>query len=203
MVLCHVSWAPQAFTWKSGWTFWPSECCWVPRMNIRMLLCSSSECWIFMMFFIWVHHGWMLDEFLGLPSTWCEICLSFILQKVAFPYASSFAGKGGIKYTKSVLDFVQERESSGSATSGPCFKEICLFTAQRSGYLWCKISFALLANFSPTTLFIGWSMRRHEHSDHQNVPFVLTLGWFVRLAFNVINPNSKDTTEVQWMQHLG
>jgi len=27
MVLCHVSWAPLAFTWKSGWTFWPSECC--------------------------------------------------------------------------------------------------------------------------------------------------------------------------------
>jgi len=27
MVLCHVPWAPLDFTWKSGWTFWPSECC--------------------------------------------------------------------------------------------------------------------------------------------------------------------------------
>jgi len=63
--------------------------------------------------------------------------------------------------------------------------------------------FALLANFSPTTLFIVRSMCRYEHSDHQNVPFVLTWGWFVRLTFDVISPNSEDTTEVQWMQHLG
>jgi len=27
MVFCYVSWAPLAFTWKSGWTFWPSKCC--------------------------------------------------------------------------------------------------------------------------------------------------------------------------------
>jgi len=46
MVLCHVSWAPLTFTWKSGWTFWSSECCCVlQNMNIKMLLCSSSECW--------------------------------------------------------------------------------------------------------------------------------------------------------------
>jgi len=27
MVLFHVSWGPPAFTLKSGWTFWTSECC--------------------------------------------------------------------------------------------------------------------------------------------------------------------------------
>ena len=36
MVLCHVSWVPLAFTWKSGWTFWTSECCFV--------LENTSEC---------------------------------------------------------------------------------------------------------------------------------------------------------------
>jgi len=29
------------------------------------------------------------------------------------------------------------------------------------------------------------------------------LGWFVRLASGVINPNSENKTEVQWLQHLG
>jgi len=29
------------------------------------------------------------------------------------------------------------------------------------------------------------------------------LGWFVRLASGAINPNSKNKTEVQWLQHLG
>ena len=31
MVLWHVSWVPQAFTWNSGWTVWS-------KMNFRMLL---------------------------------------------------------------------------------------------------------------------------------------------------------------------
>jgi len=68
-----------------------------------------------------------------------------------------------------------------------------------SDWLGQDLLFALLFNVPPTTLFIVWSMCRDEHSDHQNVPFVLYLGWFVRLAFNVINPNSKDTIEVQWL----
>jgi len=36
MILCHVSWDPLAFTWKSGWRFWTSECCCV--------LEDTSEC---------------------------------------------------------------------------------------------------------------------------------------------------------------
>lgn len=47
-----------------AWTFW------------------SSECLIFMMFFIWVHQGWMSDEFLDPFHTWHEICSSVILQKL-------------------------------------------------------------------------------------------------------------------------
>jgi len=40
-------------------------------------------------------------------------------------------------------------------------------------------------------------MCRDEHADLQKVPFVLTLGLFVRLTFDVINPNSENITEVQ------
>jgi len=36
--------------------------------------------------------------------------------------------------------------------------------------------FATFLIFLPTTLFIAGSMCRSEHSDHQNVPSVVTLG---------------------------
>ena len=187
---------------------------WVNILTIRMLLRSQDEHQNVAVFFIrmleihdvlhlgssWMNVGWIS----GLAQHVMWDLFEFYPPKSSLSISIQFCWKRWDKVHQICLGLCAgERENSGSATSGPCFKEICLFTAQRSGYLWCKISFALLANFSPTTLFIGWSMRRHEHSDHQNVPFVLTLGWFVRLAFNVINPNSKDITEVQWMQHLG
>jgi len=65
---------PTSFYLKSGWTFWPSECCCVPRTNIRMLLCSSSECWCSWCSSSGFINDERLDEFLDLFQAWHEIC---------------------------------------------------------------------------------------------------------------------------------
>jgi len=97
MVLCHVSWAPQAFTWNSGWTFWPLECCCVLHQNVDVhrdlhlglsLMNVLMSLWACSMRDIW---------FSGLYP-----------QKVTSPYASK---SWWIKLTKSALNIMQERDS--------------------------------------------------------------------------------------------
>jgi len=58
MVLCHVSWVPLTFTWKSGWTFWPSECC-CALDDLHLCSCRWRPN-AFLGFIVWISH-----EFLG------------------------------------------------------------------------------------------------------------------------------------------
>ena len=153
---------------------------WVNILTIRMLLCSSSECWcsseihlgssymnehlsfwIYHMGFVWFSGQYPLV--LAFPCT--SECFWIKLDKVA----------------PNLHWIVCRRESSGSAI----FRLMLLWDMQDivqyhisyvsicdwSGHIFF---FALPFNFSPIVLFTIWSMCRAEHSDHQNVPFVFT-----------------------------
>ena len=164
---------------------------WVNILTIRMLLRSQDEHQNVAVFFIRMLE---IHDVLYLGSSWMNVgWISGLAQHVMwdlfefYPPKSSFSicfkscWKSRIKWTKSVLDFVQEREDSGSATSGPCFQEICLIQFRVQVISDARSPFVTFFFYLPTTLFMAGSMCRSEHSDHQNVSFALTLGWFVRL----------------------
>ena len=83
MLLCHVSWAPQTFTWKSGWIFWPSKCCCVFHDEHQNVVVFFIRMLMFIMTFIWVHHLWMNDKFLGLSNV-CLMNLWALLMSCDF-----------------------------------------------------------------------------------------------------------------------
>ena len=97
---------------------------------------------------------------------WSEV--NYLWCKISFCNFSHLS-------TNYIVHNMQEREISGSAASGPCFKEILLDSDQRLSYLWCKISFCNYFIFPLTALFTTGSICRSEHSDYQNV--VVFPGW--------------------------
>jgi len=163
MVLCHMSWAPQAFTWNSGWTFWS-------KMNFRMLLCSWWSSSGFIMIFIWVHHVWM--------NTWifrCVICFSYVFlgnkQSSGF---STYIGKllfkiclgTGVGEIKWILHL--HAHALRNCVVHVLYQLPCVSISDWAGHIWFAFAFC----FFTYCLVHKVSMCRVEHSDHQNVPFV-------------------------------
>ena len=163
MVLCHVSWVPQAFTWNSGWTFWS-------KMIFRMLLCSWWSSSGFIMIFIWVRQVWM--------NTWIYgrvICFSYQFlgnnQSMGFStYIRKLlsqiclgTGVGEIKWSLHL-----HAHALRNCVVHVLYQLPCVSISDWAGQICFAFAFLL---FTYCTVHKA-SMCRAEHSDHQNVPFV-------------------------------
>jgi len=131
---------------------------WVNILIIRMLLCSSSECWC-----SWCSaSGFINDE--CLMSFW--VCSRRDMRFVGlYPSKSNFSiciKSCWIKWDKvepnppNLPWSLCRREDSGSAASGPCFKGILVDSDQRQGYLWCKISFCYFSYLFTNYIVHSW-----------------------------------------------
>lgn len=185
---------------------------WVNILTIRMLLRSQDEHQNVAVFFIRMLE---IHDVLHLGSSWMNVgWISGLAQHVMwdlfefYPPKSSFSicfkscWKSRIKWSKSVLDFVQEREDSGLQLQAHASRRFAWFCSE---YKLSLMQDLLLLPFSSFyQLHCSWL----EACAGVNILTIrmfhlFHLGWFVRLVSGVINPNSEDKTEVQWMQHLG
>jgi len=94
---------------------------WVNIMNFRMLLCSWWSSFGFIKFFIWVHHVWMSDEFMG--SSYAFHMSLFVLFVISI--SNDFSTYIIMLLDNTFPDLPWElyrRDKVDSASSCPCFK---------------------------------------------------------------------------------
>ena len=170
-----------------------------------MLFCSSLECW----FSSWSSSGFIIYE--CMMSFWLyPMCALWFPGH--YSCVVSFAQTSEC-YLDKVIPYLHwimcMRDNSGSAALGHAsrrFAWYCIITNLICVHLWliwtksslllCFLTFHLLYSSQyKACAELNILTIRMFHLFH--------LWWFLSLVFDVINPNSENITEVQWLQHLG
>jgi hypothetical protein len=170
-----------------------------------MLLCSSSECWCS----TWSSFGFIIYE--CMMSFWvypmCGLwfsehysCVVSFSQTSECCWINFFQICIGLcAWERIVVMHLQVHVFGRFAWYRTVLNLICVhlwFIRTISSLFLCFLTFHLLyCSQYKACAELNILTIRMFHLFH--------LGWFLRLVFDVINPNSENITEVQWLQHLG